>query len=152
MANKFLERFAKSHEAVKLTAEWFEKEGCSNIRIPDFTLAPSHKEWKKHTDDGDLYVNNKRIEVKGLTAQHYWFTTNKEYPYDNWIICAKHSYDRAKPKPYAYLVWNCNRTHFGIIKTDTFDNWKIKNIKDPNYPTSQDFYVIDKLFVEVRAK
>tara|TARA_R100000908_G_C3687403_1_gene103321 strand:- start:135 stop:593 length:459 start_codon:yes stop_codon:yes gene_type:complete len=151
MENRFLERFAKSHEAVALTAKWFASQGNYKIKIPDFTIAGSHKDWKKHTDNGDLYVNNKRIEVKGLLKEKYSFTTKHEYPYDNWIICAKHSYDRANPKPYAYIIWNFQRTHFAIVKNDTQKEWKVSTIKDPHYPNSQDFYVVDSSFVEVRA-
>ena len=149
MANKFKERFTNSHKAVKHTEEWFKSLGCKNISIPRSRLAPSRSEWKDYTDNGDIYIGKTRFEVKGLVADKYWFTTVYEYPYDNWIICAKHSYDRATPKPYAYLVWNNRLTHVGIIKTNTYKEWRILALKDPNYPTFQDFYVIDKTMVDV---
>ena len=150
MPNKFLERFVGSHSAVEHSAEWLKSLGCKNITIPKPKLAPSHAQWKQYADKGDLFVGKTRIEVKGLLKKRYWFTRNYEYPYDNWIICAKHSYDRAIQKPYAYLIWNYKRTHVGIVKVNTLKQWKVTKIKDPNYDRYEDMYVIDKLMVEVR--
>jgi len=148
--NRFIERFTASHDTVEHTVKWLKSQGCKNINVPKSQLAPSHKEWKKYTDNGDLYIGKTSIEVKCLNKKQYWFTTWAEYPYNNWTICAKHSYDRATPKPYAYLIWNNKRTHVAIIKTDTFKLWKVITFKDPDYPTSQEYYAIDPIHVEVK--
>jgi len=150
MPNKFVERFNASHDAVEHTVKWLKSLGVKNIRVPKSKLAPSHSQWKKYTDDGDLFVGSKRLEVKGMMAKQYWFTAWHEFPYTNWTVCAKHSYDRANPKPYAYLMWNNKRTHVAIIKTDTYKWWKTIEIKDPNYPTAQELYVVSPTLVEVK--
>ena len=97
--------------------------------------ASSHKDWKSCRDDGDLEVyknNNKyRVEVKGLSAD---FTCAEDWKYGNkFIVCAKHSYDQAKTKPYAYMILNKNRTHVAIVKTTTKNDWYVEYRKDSRY-------------------
>ena len=131
--NIFKKRFYRSQEAVYLTAQWFQKQGIKDIIIPKFTVAKDHKDWKKHTDNGDLIVQGKRIEVKGLNKPIYNFTRTKPYPRKTWIVCAKHSFDMAEPTPYIYIIWNKQRTHFGYIKTETKKDWKTFTMRDPDY-------------------
>lgn len=113
----FLGHLRESHKTVWLVARWLWAMGC-NVYISKVREAKRHAEWKQFADDGDLYVfsdsgSRRRIEVKGSGAD---FTGPHDYPYHDMLVCAKHSYDNADPKPYAYVIVNKARTHAGIIK------------------------------------
>ena len=139
----FTQRFKKSIETVKMTAAWLKSRGYKDVKVVESRIAPSYSQWRKYVDNGDIYVGKHRVEVKGL-GHKYKFTKSSEYPWDNVIVCAKHSFDMATPKPVVYLLWNNARTHVGCIPTSTYNDWKVKTIKDPNYPRNQDFYVTGK--------
>tara|TARA_R100000808_G_C2100421_1_gene117684 strand:+ start:84 stop:557 length:474 start_codon:yes stop_codon:yes gene_type:complete len=131
---KFLNHLDDSTESVFISALYLYKKGCS-VKINAMEKASSHKDWKSCRDDGDLEVyknNNKyRVEVKGLSAD---FTCAEDWKYGNkFIVCAKHSYDQAKTKPYAYMILNKNRTHVAIVKTTTKNDWYVEYRKDSRY-------------------
>jgi len=136
--NKFMNHLDQSHDAVWQVARWFVKHG-SIVQVNTTSKAKSHKEWRDHIDSGDLYLSQ-RVEVKGLGAE---FTSAEDWPFkDQFMVCAKHSYDIANPKPYMYVYLNKARTHLAVLKADTYNDWFIKTYKDKRYENlTQDFYV-----------
>lgn len=147
----FTQRFKKSIATVNMTAEWLRSVGYKNVKVMKPQIAPSYSQWRQYVDNGDIYVGEHRVEVKGLGPK-YRFTKSSEYPWDNVIVCAKHSFDMAKPKPVVYLLWNYERTHVGCIPTTTSRQWQVKSIKDPKYPRYQDFYVTGKQNMIVKPR
>ena len=139
----FTKRFKESIKTVRMTATWLTSRGYKNVKVMESRIAPSYSQWREYVDNGDIYVGKHRVEVKGLGPK-YKFTKSSEYPWKNVIVCAKHSFDMANPKPVVYLLWNNDRTHVGCIPTSTYGDWYVRTIKDPKYPHSQDFYVTDK--------
>ena len=78
---------------------------------------------KKSNNDSKIFIQTKekcvRIEVKGLTTE---FTNSQDWPFKNFMVCAKHSYDKTLPDPPScYYILNKTRTHAAIVKTNTFD-------------------------------
>jgi hypothetical protein len=134
---KFLSHLDKSHDGVWLVANYLSRKGY-NITINTTTKAKSAKDWRKHADSGDLYITQ-RIEVKSLSTT---FTCRNDWPYnETMIVCAKHSYDEAIPKPYAYVLLNKEKTHMAIIMADTHKYWKAEERTDKRYENySQLFY------------
>jgi len=138
---KFLNHLDNSSEAVFITALYLHKLGL-DVRINAMQKAKSHKDWKDFKDDGDMniYKGNKsyRIEVKGLSCN---FTNGSDWSFKDFIVCAKHSYDNATPKPYAYMILNKNKTHIAIVNTKTYLDWEVVTRKDSRYENvTQEFY------------
>lgn len=142
--NKFLKHLDDSTKAVFLVAKHLYLKGF-DVRINALKKAKKHSDWKKYKDDGDLFIfHNKksyRIEVKGLSCD---FTNKNDWCFKDFIVCAKHSFDNANPKPYAYFILNKKRTHCAIVKETTSDNWNIVSRKDNRYENVvQYFYTCD---------
>ena len=149
---KFLSHLDNSTEAVFIAALYLHKKGL-DVRINAMQRAKSHKDWKNCKDDGDLYVyknkNKYRVEVKGRGTG---FSCSEDWKYKDFMICAKHSYDLAEPKPYAYMILSKERTHVAIVKTSTKHKWNYKYKMDKRYENyGQEFYFCSKDNVEWRA-
>lgn len=135
---KFLSHLAASDAAVWLVARWLGSGGQS-VRIPPTAKAPTREEWDGYVDGGDLFLE-KRVEVKHLSVS---FTNRKDWPFkDKFIVCAKHSFDRASPKPYVYVILNQAKTHAAVVKGDTHKYWQVGTRKDSRYDNvEQEFYL-----------
>lgn len=138
---KFLDHLDNSTEAVFIVALYLHKKGL-DVKIKAVQKANSHKEWKQYKDDGDIFVykNGKpyRIEVKGLSCD---FTSDKDWKFKDFIVCAKHSYDNAEPVPFSYMMLNKDKTHMAIVKTKTYPSWGVVKRKDSRYKdVTQEFY------------
>lgn len=142
---KFLKFLEDSAQAVELVAKRYFMKGY-DVFITSGTKAAAPEDWREHVDGGDLYVRGtdskpQRIEVKHLTAE---FTCREDWPFGNeFIICAKHSYDMALPKPHAYFILSKDREYAGVVLNKTRDKWFVKNIKDSRTGVPQDFYIIN---------
>ena len=109
------------------------------VSIPPTFVAPSHEEREEYADDGDLYVGQ-RVEVKRLGVE---FTGRADWPFGSkFIVCAKHSFDRAKPKPYRYYYLNKSETHAAIVMGSSHKSWYCETKKDSRYEDMvQDCYM-----------
>ena len=134
---KFLKYLEESNSAVYYIAAWLERRGYT-VTIPELRKAPSHKDWKKYADSGDLFVGSKRIEVKRLTVS---FTGEHDWPFDDFIVCNKHSYDAADPKPYAYMILSKSMDFVGVVKPETYDLWYVEKRTDSRLDHEQEFYL-----------
>jgi len=140
---KFLNNLDNSSEAVFISAFYLHKKGL-DVKINAMKKAESHQYWKTHKDDGDMYVYKNdeeyRVEVKGLSAD---FTCAENWPFGaKFLVCAKHSYDQADIKPYAYMLLNKERTHMAIVRTSTKDHWYSESRSDSRYDDyTQEYYL-----------
>lgn len=126
---KFLKHLDDSADTVFTCAKYFYNKGIP-VEISPMTKAKNHGEWKSHADNGDLLISQ-RIEVKGLSHD---FTCADDWKFGKeFIICAKHSWDLANPKPYAYMICNRERTHVAIVYGRTKDKWTTKTVQDSRY-------------------
>jgi hypothetical protein len=137
----FLKHLTDSSESVFIVAKYLYLKGL-DIKINGLKKAGKHSDWKKYKDDGDLFIIKNdisyRIEVKGLSCD---FTNNTDWCFKDFIVCAKHSFDHAEVKPYAYFILNKKRTHSAIVKTNQTYNWNVVTRKDNRYQNvSQEFY------------
>lgn len=98
--------------------------------------APTASDWEKHSDGGDLFVRMApiddwlRTEVKHRQLD---FTDRDSFKYPDMMVCSKHSFDRADPKPYAYVMLNKAMTHAAIISTESLEFWTVKEYGDKNF-------------------
>jgi hypothetical protein len=139
---KFTDHLEESTDAVWFTAKWFWKRG-HKVTIPPMSIAPDHEQWKRHADNGDLEVlindEPKRIEVKQLGVH---FTGLNDWPFRDFMVCAKHSYDNADPKPAYYIILSNDRNAMAIIDTNRFEEWSTAVRSDSRYQNvGQEFYV-----------
>ena len=138
---RFIKHLDESSKAVFVVAYYLHELGM-DLRIDAIRRCASHAEWKKFKDDGDLFIlrdgNELRIEVKGSSRS---FTKASDWMFPSFFVCAKHSYDLAEKKPYAYFILNAERTHAAIVNTDTHSKWEVVTKKDYRYENMvQQFY------------
>ncbi len=100
--------------------------------------AEKRSEWKNYADQGDIEISQ-RVEIKQLSAQ---FTGPDDWPFKpKFIVCAKHSWDRSVPKPYAYIVLSKDGMNAGIVMGHTNSEWTVEERTDTRYKNvKQEFY------------
>jgi len=139
---RFLQHLEKSASAVWFVAMWFWGKGYT-VTMPFITMASGHEQWRDHADNGDLEVlignERKRVEVKHLGV---CFTGREDWPFPDFIVCAKHSFDNAQPKPDYYIVLSNDKEAMGIVDTSYASEWTTSRRTDSRYKgIDQDFYV-----------
>lgn len=135
---KFLRHLDDSQAAVWHVARWLHSLGY-NVAVNATAKAPNHESWEKYADSGDLEINQ-RMEVKKLSVD---FTCKSDWPFGSkFLVCAKHAFDRATPKPHAYIILSKSGTHAAIVKKDTCKQWYVEKRKDSRYQdVEQEFYL-----------
>lgn len=133
---KFLGHLRDSVEGVFFAAKWLHSFGY-DVTVKPSTEAETHADWKRHADGGDIFIQQ-RIEVKQLGCTF----TESQWPFgEDFIVCAKHSFDRATPKPYAYLYISADQGCVAVLKSETSGSWEVKKRKDSRYEgIEQEFY------------
>ena len=129
-------------EAVWVCAKYLFDMGYE-VKIRQMGRAKAHSEWRDAADNGDLEIclggQAKRIEVKGLSCD---FQDGADWPFPDFIVCASHSWNRADPKPYAYMILNKHRTHMGIVRGQDSKDWiKVKRQDQRYMGVEQEFYL-----------
>jgi hypothetical protein len=120
----------KSKSGVHRVAAWLNEKGYTVVVPPVVAVQCSYEDRMNYVDNGDLFIQQ-RIEVKARSID---FTCAEDYPFkDGMYVCAKHSYDNARPKPHSYIYLNRAMTHAAIIKSATYKHWEIKMVKDSRY-------------------
>jgi hypothetical protein len=123
-----------SKTGVQRVAAWLNEKGYTVTVPPVVAVQCSYEERMSHIDNGDLFIHQ-RIEVKARSVD---FTCAEDYPFKTGMyVCAQHSYDNAKPKPYAYVYLNKAMTHAAIIMGSTHKQWEVTMVKDSRY---KDFF------------
>jgi len=136
----FLQGLDKSRESVWITAKWLNGLGYP-VTVNVAPVRDKHKNWKNYADHGDIEISQ-RVEVKHLTVP---FTNKQDWPFkDKFIVCAKHSYDFAIPKPYMYIIVDDDYSHVAVVRSDSKPHWYVENKRDSRYVEEvyeQDFYL-----------
>ncbi len=144
----FLRGLKDSQQAVWVMASWLSEQGFS-VRIPHGVVpTPTHADWRDYSDQGDLELGL-RIEVKRLTCE---FTCADDWPFPsvdaaskNFIVCSRHSWDMANPRPSRFYYLNRAMTHAAIIRpASSSERWRVETIKAGNHGDKlEEFYVCD---------
>lgn len=137
---KFLAHLDQSNAGVYRVAMWLHSLGVP-VSIPVAPRVAARSDWKDGADNGDLYIQQ-RIEVKQLSVQ---FTSQADWPFrDKFIVCAKHAFDRATPKPYAYVILSKDGNYAATVKTSSSARWRVEKRTDSRYEgVAQDLYFAD---------
>lgn len=145
---KFLSHLDSSRDAIHRVADWFIAKGMT-VRIPGVRRAPDHDQWKDFADGGDLFIEQ-RIEVKKLSRE---FTCRRDWPFgEKFLVCAKHAWDRAQPKPYAIVILSSNMGHAAVVKAASRAFWMVEKRKDSRYDgVEQEFFLCPMEHVEFQV-
>lgn len=135
---RFLEHLRLSEPARWAVAQWLLKRGYPVLLDP-ISFAPTRDEWETHADSGDLHVAV-RVEVKQLSRD---FTSRQDWPFgEKFIVCGRRAHDRAKPKPYGYVILNRAGTHAAFVLSATASTWRVESRTDSRYDNvTQEFYL-----------
>lgn len=139
----FLENLKESERVRWLVAQWIMSHNFPIQMFPT-EYAPTYEEWKRYADGGDIYFlidrEWKRAEAKGLSAD---FTCLEDWPFDDFIVCQRHSFDRARPKPTLYVCLNKARTHVAYHWVrNTRNHWWVEERDDRRYEDYRREYYI----------
>jgi hypothetical protein len=140
--NKFITHLTHSAEAVWLAARYLHSMGLTVV-VNRTDYADTASEWKDYADNGDLEIITKsgrreRIEVKMLSAS---FHNQRTWPFPDFIVCEKDSFDRAEIKPYAYWIMSGDCVAVAIVRSSSASSWKVVRRKDSRYKDVwQEFY------------
>lgn len=140
----FVEDLARSREAVEVAARWLGSLGLPVIVHPTF-VRPSADRMAEYADGGDLGIVQ-RVEVKRRSLA---FTSADDYPFDTVFVDARHCFDRARPKPYAYLI--LNRDMSCAIRVDvraTIGSWQVVEGLDRSKGRDRAWYACPKSLVQ----
>lgn len=126
---RFLRHLADSDDAVWRVAHWLQARGHS-VTVPPMSVRRTYAERMQHVDNGDLYINQ-RIEVK---RRGFNFTGRHDFPFPDFIVCARHSFDNAVPKPFAYVIVSADYKTAGIALCEaTQKYWTTDTLRDHRY-------------------
>jgi len=142
---RFLLHLDRSQDALFVIARYLYRQGNS-LKMDGVRKRPADGDPKDYADNGDIYIQPEdsfdwqRIEVKGLSVD---FTDANDWPFKSkFLVCAKHSFDEAEPKPHCYYILNKNKTHMAIVEGKTSVLWTVESRVDSRYRNlSQDFYL-----------
>lgn len=133
----FIADLRKSREAVDVAAGWLSEHGYPVIVRPTFER-PHVGVKSEFADTGDLEIVQ-RVEVKRRVDMD--FTSKTNFPYPTVIVDACHCFDNAKPKPYAYFVFNRSMTAALIVNTrETAAQWIRTSKFDNKKQRTRSFY------------
>jgi len=100
--------------------------GGHTVTLPAVHERPDETAIAEFGDAGDLHVLQ-RIEVKHRPALH--FTTREDLTRicggDGLTIDSVRKWQRADPKPYAYVICNGSLTHAAIVLSASFAAWTL---------------------------
>jgi hypothetical protein len=115
----FEDDLEESKKFVEKAARWLGDKGYPVIIEPTF-LRTNISDMREFSDNGDLRIVQ-RVEVKRRNLK---FTCADDFPYPSIIVDVAHTWDRARPKPYAYLIYNEGATALCVVYGKSFPVWQ----------------------------
>lgn len=133
----FIADLRASKQAVSVAAEWLASLGYPVIVRPTFER-PSAEQMREFADNGDLEIVQ-RVEVKRRISMT--FSCKEDFPYETVIVDACHCFDRAHPKPYAYIILNRDMNAGLVIDVrHTLKEWRRVTKRDRHKNRDREFY------------
>ena len=105
---------------VETVGEWLRKMGY-DVKTMPLRIAPNLESMWDYSDNGDIYIHDKRIEVKQRKLD---FDSLATFPYPSVMVDVAHTFDNAKVKPYAYILTNKATTGALVVLGETYPRWK----------------------------
>jgi len=149
---EFKSDVVKSMHGVFVVAHWLcVKKGLA-VTVQPPKLAERHKDWKGSVDKGDIRCVNEQGQEFIVEAKHSSrnFTCAADWPFKEFIVCAKHAHDGKPEKPVAYIILSQDEQYLAIVRVaNTEKDWFVKNLPDNRRPGyTQDFYLCAPVLVD----
>jgi hypothetical protein len=127
----------KSQPAVECIADWIYGRGHRALVLPH-TTAEHRKDWRKHSDHGDLQVwfasapdKARIVEVKHQRDHHFTGGTRRDgFKYPTAIVCSVYKWDKANPKPHSVIHVNTPKTHIYVVPGTSHGRWTHRPVRD----------------------
>ena len=116
----FVADLLESNEHVWRVARWLSDLGY-NVTVKPLSIRPDVSQMGQYSDNGDLEITQ-RIEVKRRPGID--FSSPDDFPYPTVIVDVAHAWDKARPKPYGYVILNASATACLVVKGDTAHLWQ----------------------------
>ncbi len=139
----FTDDLAESVNFVWLAAQWLSKKFGFKVLIPPTLVRPNAEQRSEYSDEGDLEIV-KRIEVKHRRSID--FTNTEDFPFDTVIVDVDFAWDKAHPKPEAYIIFDKDGSHCAIVRSKTSPHW-VKRARQVGGRT-RDYYECSVEYVE----
>jgi hypothetical protein len=137
--HSFIERFKASSKTEMLIAVWLLSRG-NQVQVLEKHLRENWEDRLNHSDQGDLIVNGKRCEVKGLSRK---FKFGK-WPFPYALVCSKWSYDRAAKKPDVFFLVSGDHSCAAVVDVvKTCSQWSVVYQSDHERGEMYEAYAID---------
>jgi len=141
----FKGHLSESRGGVLAVAEWLRSRG-THVMLSPSSVAKSYDKRMEAVDGGDIYMML-RAEVKHIKSKE--FTCAEDWPFPDFIVCAKHAWDNATPKPFGIFYLNKSGTHIAFLSGDTSQHWTVAKRKDSRYQDyAQEFYFAPLKYVK----
>ena len=137
----FVDDLRTSIEVVWVAAQWLYQACNCDVTINRIDLRKSVDEIDSFVDRGDLLIERgngpERIEVKHRPRLHF---TPHHYPYPSLIVDVCHTWDRAQPKPSAYLIFSDDMRTLAIVRASSCPQWQRQERFDKRKNRMRTFY------------
>ena len=124
-----------SKEVVALAARVLSDMGLPVVLRPTF-VRPDVTQREAYSDEGDLEIMQK-VEIKGRDLE---FTCRADYPYETVIVDYAPNFDKKRPRPFMYMIFNQARTHYMIVQVKTFPQWRKVRLHNGKTGNDGDYY------------
>jgi hypothetical protein len=131
----FVRDLAESQTAVWRVAQWLSARG-QHVTVRAVRVRPTVEDIGEYGDLGDLEILQ-RVEVK---QRRLAFTSVQDYPYPTVLVDVAHAWDRASPKPYAYVILNAAGTVAALVLGRTRARWRAVTRYDAAKQRHRTFY------------
>ena len=116
----FVDDLKESKSHVHKVAEWLRGRGHV-VHEKEIRIRPDVEQMRAYADDGDLEIEDRgRVEVKQRKIQ---FSSKDTFPYNTIIVDVAHTWEKANPKPIAYILTNKDTTACLIVNASTSEHW-----------------------------
>lgn len=126
MHTQFLRALDASDAALWVVAQRLRQRGYP-VTVNVAGRAPTAAQAMEYADGGDLTIGQ-RVEVKRLGVD---FTGRHDWPFgDQFIVCARHAFDRALPRPMRYVILSQSMTHAAVVRGEDRSHWRVETRAD----------------------
>ena len=125
----FLSRLGLSHIAVFFLSRHIQRKGYW-VKLPPTAESPTYQERGEYGDDGDLFYNGLRLEVKRIKKI---FTGRADWPFKDFMICSVNSFEKAKKQgnpPSFYFIFSADYKHMAQVSVASKKHWTIRKARD----------------------
>lgn len=133
----FIQDLRDSRVAVEVVTRWLVQRGYAVVVRPTFER-PNPSQRFDYSDSGDLEIVQ-TVEVK---RRGFTFTCKEDFPYPSTFVDTCHHYDKAHPKPYAYVHLNREMTAALIIEGRTRSHWSRSVVNVGSQGRVKELYVV----------